>query len=129
MLRPIRPKPLIPTLIAITSSGAGVVRRHTDQIDVAGRTKNAMGSLTKSQRALCALHHTSRGTTAACGFKGRGFPLGFLDSTESMVTGAVVPFASWDGPRGQSSHPRTNSRGTGCTPRGDTALRAPSQTF
>src|SRR5208283_1938200 len=52
MLRPIRPKPLIPTLIGIISSGAGCsVRRQIERNSAAGRTENAMSSVAKSQRS------------------------------------------------------------------------------
>jgi hypothetical protein len=52
MLRPMRPKPLMPTLMGITSSDEGVKNRGgTGANDGRRRTRNAMGCVDKSQRA------------------------------------------------------------------------------
>src|SRR5882672_11652104 len=51
MLRPMRPKPLMPTLMGITSSVADVKNRGgTGANDGRRRTRNAMGCVDKSQR-------------------------------------------------------------------------------
>src|SRR5882672_12118411 len=51
ILRPMRPKPLMPTLIGITSSVAYVKNRGgTGANDGRRRTRNAMGCVDKSQR-------------------------------------------------------------------------------
>jgi len=50
MLRPMRPKPLMPTLMAITSSDEGVKNcGNIGANDGRRRTRNAMGSVDKSQ--------------------------------------------------------------------------------
>src|SRR6267142_2648065 len=51
ILRPMRPKPLMPTLMGITSSVADVKNRGgTGANDGRRRTRNAMGCVDKSQR-------------------------------------------------------------------------------
>src|SRR6266403_3360159 len=62
MLRPMRPKPLMPTLMGITSSDEGARNCGSEGAsDSRSRTRNAMGCVDKSQRgqnwaAIMAVH-------------------------------------------------------------------------